>query len=304
MMKKVLKYIGVAILGLLAIAIILGNIANIIMSKRSVQQGRTLEDMVAEVNQHLPMKRNDGFDFYSLDSVILGKNQIIWCTSIDTTFFYPNRKSMLPEALNGGIVVAGDRTQPLDLDTLLTSKYLKEDQELNSLYYQLFARKNQNDAFHDELMKGQYAQTWRFYSPFSDRVCEFTITYDEQLKLIDLCNNKPEEALQLFIKDCVRRQNRLLKLASRGTGTNMSMKDTGKSFVLSIVFDKTYSADANNPINNIRSNRQEIQEGIQEDFQRLPIFFGMKDICEKTKRHFVIRYMDFSRTNSVNFNLM
>lgn len=303
-MKKVVKYIGVAILGLFAIAIILGNIANIIMSKRSVPQGRTLEDMVAEVNQHLPMKRNDGFDFYSLDSVILGKNQIIWCTSIDTTFFYPNRKSMLPEALNGGIVVAGDRTQPLDLDTLLSSKYLKEDQELNSLYYQLFARKNKNDAFHDELMKRQYAQTWRFYSPFSDRVCEFTITYDEQRKLIDLCNNKPNEALQLFIKDCVRRQNRLLKLASRGTGTNMSMKDTGESLVLFIVFDKTYSAKGNNPINNIRSNRQEIQESLQEDFHRLPMFFGMKEICEKTKRHFVIRYMDFSRTDSVNFNLM
>lgn len=303
-MKKVVKYIGVAILGLFAIAIILGNIANIIMSKRSVPQGRTLEDMVAEVNQHLPMKRNDGFDFYSLDSVILGKNQIIWCTSIDTTFFYPNRKSMLPEALNGGIVVAGDRTQPLDLDTLLSSKYLKEDQELNSLYYQLFARKNKNDAFHDELMKRQYAQTWRFYSPFSDRIFEFTITYDEQLKLIDLCNNKPEGALQLFIKDCVRRQNRLLKLASRGTGTNMSMKDTGESLVLFIVFDKTYSAKGNNPINNIRSNRQEIQEGLQEDFHRLPMFFGMKEICEKTKRHFVIRYMDFSRTDSVNFNLM
>lgn len=303
-MKKVVKYIGVAILGLFAIAIILGNIANIIMSKRSVPQGRTLEDMVAEVNQHLPMKRNDGFDFYSLDSVILGKNQIIWCTSIDTTFFYPNRKSMLPEALNGGIVVAGDRTQPLDLDTLLSSKYLKEDQELNSLYYQLFARKNKNDAFHDELMKRQYAQTWRFYSPFSDRIFEFTITYDEQLKLIDLCNNKPEGALQLFIKDCVRRQNRLLKLASRGTGTNMSMKDTGESLVLFIVFDKTYSAKGNNPINNIRSNRQEIQESLQEDFHRLPMFFGMKEICEKTKRHFVIRYMDFSRTDSVNFNLM
>lgn len=302
-MKKVFKFLGLALLTLFAVSLILGNIANIIVSKRSVQQGRTLEDMVAEINQHLPMKQ-EGFDFFSLDSVILKKKQVIWCSTADTTFFYPNRESMLPETLNGGLVVAGDRTQLLDLDTLLSSKYLKEDQELNSLYYQLFARKNQKDAFHDELMKRQYAQTWRFHSPFSNRSCEFTITYDEQRKLIDFCNNKPKEALQLFIRDCLHRHNRILKLASRGTGTHMSMKDTGDAFILSIVFDKAFKVDGEDPIYSIRANRQEVLKGLQEDFQRLPMFFGMKEICEKTKRKFVVRCVNFSRTDSVDFDLM
>ena len=62
-MKKGFKFLGLALLVLFAVVFILGNIANIIVSKRSVQQGRTLEDMVAEINQHLPMKQ-EGFDFF------------------------------------------------------------------------------------------------------------------------------------------------------------------------------------------------------------------------------------------------
>ena len=84
----------------------------------------------------------------------------------------------------------------------------------------------------------------------------------------------------------------------------MSMKDTGDAFILSIVFDKAFKADGEDPIYSIRANRQEVLKGLQEDFQRLPMFFGMKEICEKTKRKFVVRCVNFSRTDSVDFDLM
>ena len=123
-MKKILKYIGLGIIVLFAAGLILGNIGNIYMSKKSKVFSQSLENMIAEINKHLPHKGSDGFDFFIMNKVALEGNNIVWESTLDTTFIYPSRESVLPESMNGGILVSGDRSCAIDLDTLLSNEFL------------------------------------------------------------------------------------------------------------------------------------------------------------------------------------
>ena len=77
-MKKILRYIGLGIIVLFAAGLILGNIGNIYMSKKSKDFSQSLEGMIAEVNKHLPHKGFDGFDFFIMDKVLLKDNNVVW----------------------------------------------------------------------------------------------------------------------------------------------------------------------------------------------------------------------------------
>ena len=69
MARNVLKYLGIGILLLFAVLIAVANIGRIFWEKNQKEYDQTLEGMVAEINQHLPMKDPNGFDFYTLSVV-------------------------------------------------------------------------------------------------------------------------------------------------------------------------------------------------------------------------------------------
>jgi len=300
-MKKIIKYIGIGILVLFAAGLILGNIGNIYMSKKSKDFSQSLEGMIAEVNQHLPHKGFDGFDFFIMDKVLLEDNNVIWVSTLDTTFFYPTRESILPESMNGGILVSGDRSCVIDLDTLLSNDFLEKSHQLNLLYYHLFARSSKPNKFYEEIMKRKLSQTWRVHSPFSDRQCEITMTYDEQKKMEEYCQNDPDDALQEFTSEYLKRQNRLLNVASNNADITMYMEDADSLIIFYCTFDKTYSAGGNKPITNLRNNQGEMLEALQEDCQTLPIFYGMKEICDRTNKNLLFRYTDWNKIDSIDF---
>lgn len=302
-MKKIFKYIGFGIIVLFAAGLILGNIGNIYMSKKNKGFSQSLEGMIAEVNKHLPHKGFDGFDFFIMDKVVLEGNNIVWESTLDTTFFYPTRESILPESMNGGVLVSGDRSSAIDLDTLLSNDFLMKSHQLDLLYYHLFARSSKPNKFYEEIMKRKLSQTWRVHSPFSDRQCEFTMTYDEQKKMEGYCQDNPYNALQEFMSEYLKRQNRLLSVASNNADITMHMEDADSLIIFYCIFDKSYSARGNTPISNLRDNQSEMLNALIDDFQSLPLFFGMKEICNRTNKDILFRYTDWNKTDSIEFKV-
>ena len=302
-MKKILRYIGLGIIVLFAAGLILGNIGRIYMSKKSKGFSQSLEGMIAEFNKHLPHKGFDGFDFFIMDNVMLEGNNIIWESTLDTTFFYPTRKSILPESMNGGVLVSGDRSCAIDLDTLLSNDFLKKSHQLDLLYYHLFAKSSKPNRFYEEVMKRKFSQTWRVNSPFSDRQCEYTMTYDEQKKTEDYCQSYPDTALQEFMSEYLKRQNRLLNVASNNADINMHMEDADSLIIFYCTFDKSYSAGGNKPITNLRNIQSEMLIALQEDCQTLPIFYGMKEICNRTNKDLLFIYTDWNKKDSIGFKI-
>lgn len=302
-MKRILKYLGIGIVVLFAAVIILGNIGNIIMSKKQKDYAHSLEGMIAEVNKHLPSRGQDGFDYYIMNRVILEGDNIVWEATLDTAFFYPIRESFLPESVNGGILPEGNRSMAIDLDTLLSSNLLKQSHQLDLLYYHLFAKTDKPNPFYEEIMNRRYSQTWRVLSPFSNRQCEYTMTYDEMKETEVFCKNQPKTALNLFITEYIKRQNRLLSFASSNADIYMRMKDYGDTFIFYCIFDKSYSDGGNRPIANLRNQREEIRAALIEDSQTLPIFYDIKSICKKSPKDFLIRYTDFYKTDSIEFRI-
>ena len=221
-MKKVLKYLGIGIVLLFAAGIILGNIGNILVSKKQKDYEHSLEGMHAEVNKHLPSRAPDGFDYYIMDRVVQEGENIVWEATLDTTFFYPIRESFLPESMNGGILPEGNRNMALDLDTLLSSNLLRQSHQLDMLYYHLLAKTGKPNPLYEEIMNRKYSQTWRIKSPFSDRQCEYTMTYNEMKDTEDFCKDHPAAALNYFLSEYIQRQNRLLALASDNADINMN----------------------------------------------------------------------------------
>lgn len=302
-MKKILKYLGMAFIIFIAAVIILGNIGNILVSKKNKEYTQTLEGMIVEINKHLPHKGFDGFDFFIMNRVFLEGENVIWESTLDTTFFYPARESILPESMNGGILVSGDRSCAIDLDTILTNDFLKKSHQLDLLYYHLFARSSKPNKFYEEIMKRKFSQTWRVHSPFSDRQCEFTMTYDEQKKMEEYCQNNLDDVLQEFMSEYLKRQNRLLNVASNNADITMHMVDADSLIIFHCVLDKSYSIGGNKPITNLRNNQGKMLEALQEDFQSLPIFFGMKEICNRTNKNLLFRYIDWNKTDSLDYIL-
>lgn len=302
-MKKVLKYIGFGIVLLFALVIILGNIGNILVSKKQKDYAHSLEGMLFEVNKHLPCRGQDGFEYYFVNQVMQEGDNIIWEATLDTTFFYPIRESFLPESMNGGILPEGNRSMTLDLDTLLSSNLLRQSHQLDLLYYHLFAKTDKPNPLYEEIMNLKYSQTWRIKSPFSDRQCEYTMSYNEMKETEDFCKNQPESALNLFMSDYIQRQNRLLTIASGNADINMRMTDEGDAIVFCCTFDNSYSVGGNRPISNLRNQKEEIQAALDEDSRSLPIFYDTHNICKKAKKHFLFRFTDWNKTDSLEFNI-
>lgn len=302
-MKKVLKYLGIGIVLLFAAGIILGNIGNILVSKKQKDYAHSLEGLLSEVNKHLPSRAPDGFDYYIMNRVVQEGENIIWEATLDTTFIYPIRESFLPESMNGGILPTGNRSMALDLDTLLSSNLLRQSHQLDLLYYHLFAKTGKPNPLYEEITNRKYSQTWRIKSPFSDRQCEYTMTYNEMKETEDFCKNQPAAALNQFMSEYVQRQNRLLALASGNADIDMQMTDEGGAIVFCCTFDNSYSAGGNRPVSNLRNQKEEIQAALAEDSRTLPIFYDTKNICKKAPRGFLFRFVDWNKTDSLEFKI-
>lgn len=302
-MKKALKYLGISIILLFAAVIILGNIGNILVSKKQKDYAHSLEGMLAEVNKHLPSREPDGFDYYIMNRVVQEGENIVWEATLDTTFIYPIHESFLPESMNGGILPEGNRSMALDLDTLLSSNMLKQSHLLDLLYYHLFAKTGKPNPLYKEIMNRKFSQIWRIKSPFSDRQCEYTMTYNEMKETEDFCKNQPVAALNLFMSEYVQRQNRLLTIASGNAAINMRMIDEGGAIVFCCTFDNSYSAGGNRPISNLRNQKEEIQAALIEDSRTLPIFYDTKTICKKAQRGFLFRFVNWNNTDSLEFKI-
>ena len=302
-MKKVLKYIGIGVALFFALVIILGNIGDILVSKKQKDYAHSLEGMLAEVNKHLPCRGQDGFEYYIMNQVMQEGDNIIWEATLDTTFFYPIRESFLPESMNGGILPEGNRSMALDLDTLLSGNLLRQSHQLDLLYYYLFTKTGKPNPLYEEIMNRKYSQTWRIKSPFSDRQCEYTMTYYEMKETDDFCKNHPDSALNLFLSEYIKRQNRLLTFASGNADINMCMKDDGDNIIFYCIFDKSYFDGGNKPIENLRSQKKEIQLVLDEDSRTIPIYYDVKGICKKTKKTFLFRFTDCNKIDSLEFKI-
>jgi hypothetical protein len=302
-MKKVLKYLGIGVVLLFAAGIILGNIGNILVSKKQKDYAHSLEGMLTEVNKHLPSRVPDGFDYYIMNRVVQEGENIVWEATLDTTFFYPIRESFLPESMNGGILPIGNRSMDLDLDTLLSSNLLRQSHQLDLLYYHLFAKTGKPNPLYEEIMNRKHSQTWRIKSPFSDRQCEYTMSYNEMKETEDFCKKQPEAALNFFISEYIQRQNRLLTIASSNADINMRMTEEVGAIVFCCTFDDSYSAGGNRPVSNLRNQKEEIQAALDEDSRSLPLFYDTQNICKKAQKRFLFRFTDWNKTDSLEIKI-
>ena len=288
---------------LVAASVIFANIGKIIMSEKMKGHALTLEEMIDSINTHLPIKGPDSLNFFIMDRAFLEGQNVVWEATLDSTFFYPVRNSFLPESVNGGVLISGNRALAIDLDTLLTAEVLKKSQLCNLLYYYLFVRNRKPNPFYDEIMRRQCSQTWRYHSPFSDRQNEFTFTYQEQKKMESFCSNQTEKALHNFLTEYLDRQNLLLRIASNNSDVSMSMEDDDLSLILSCVLDRAYSENGNKPISNLKADKKEVHSLLLEDIKTIPLFYDMGEICKRTGKGFLIRYTDFYKSDSIEFRI-
>ena len=300
-MKKFLKFLGIGVFILIAAGIILGNIARVVVGHKSNSSNLTLEEMIVKMNNALPQKASN-ISFLTMNQVSLENNSIVWDATLYTTFFYPAKGSTLPESINGGILIEGSRDDIIDIDTLLSSSFVKEDHQLDMLFYFLFVRKDKPNPFYEELIRRNISQTWRIHSPFSDRQVEFAMTSDDQKRSEEFCREEPVKAYQEFLFRYLIRQNRLLRFASNNSDISMKMSDEGSSLMFYYTFDKSYSNNGNKPISNIKENGMESYLGIKEDLKVLPMFYGLEEICKGTGKKLVFRITDWNKTDSVEYS--
>ncbi len=273
------------------------------MSEKMKGHTLTLEQMIDSINTHLPSKGPDSLNFFVMDRVVLEDNNVVWEATLDTTFFYPIRESFLPESLNGGVLTEGNRKMALDVDTLLSNSLIQKSHQLNLLYYYLFAKNTRPNPFYDEVIERKYSQTWRIHSPFSDRQYEYTMTFNKMKETENFCKRQPEAALKLFVSEYLKRQNILLTIASGNADVIMQMADEGSAIVFLCTFDKSYSVGGNKPVSNLRNQKEEIQAALVEDSQTLPIFYDTKSICKKAQKGFLYRFIDWNKTDSLEFTI-
>jgi hypothetical protein len=129
------------------------------------------------------------------------------------------------------------------------------------------------------------------------------MTYDEQKKMEEYCQNNPDDALQEFMSVYLKRQNRLLIVASNNADIIMHMEDADSAIIFYCTFDKSYSTGGNKPISNLRDNQSEMLKALKDDSQTLPLFFGMKEICNRTTKNLLFRYTDWNKTDSIEFQV-
>ncbi len=300
---KGLKLIGIGFLFLFFAGIILGNISKLFALKQQKDSSNSMESMLENANSHMPCCALDGFGYYTMNQVKQEGNNIVWEVILDTTFFYSMRESFMPESMNGGILVEGDRSMAFDLDTLLSNYMSKQSHRLNMLYYYLFARTGKPNPFYEELMKRKYSQIWRIKSPFSSRHYEFAMTYNEMKEIETFCKSQPKNALDLFMSEYIKRQNRLLAFASGNADIEMSMSNEEVSIVLCCVYDKSYSDGGNNPILRLKERPEYVRIALEKDFKFLPLFYDMKSICDKSQKGFLFRFTDWNKTDSLEIKI-
>lgn len=80
----------------------------------------------------------------------------------------------------------------------------------------------------------------------------------------------------------------------------MDIKNTNNE----IEFDISYSENGNCPITNLRELQNDLENSLNEDFHKLPIFFSTKEICNKVKRGFLFRFKDWNKSDSVEIKII
>ncbi len=115
--------------------------------------------------------------------------------------------------------------------------------------------------------------------------------------------NQPETALNLFMKEYIKRQNRLLSFANNNADITMCMKDEGNTIVFCYTFDKSYSKRGNTPVSNLRNQKEIIRAALVEDSQTLPIIYDIKSICIIVQKKFMYRITDWNKTDSLEFTI-
>lgn len=298
-MRKALKIFGLGIAILFAIGIILGNIGNIILSKRTIPTANSIDEWIMGINSHLPIKELDGCNFFTITRVFQENNNIIWEATLDTTFFHPIHDSFLPESLNGGILPEGNRDTQLDLDTLLTREVLRQSHRLNLLHYHIFVKGDKPNPFYNEIMKHKLSLIWRTYSPFSNANCNYAMSYHDLKDIEKFCITQPQAAINSYMSEYIKRQNLLLTLASSNSDISMQMANEETALVFRCTYDKSHSADGNNPITNLRNVENELKIALNADFKNLPIFFDADKICNKTQKEFSFVLTDYNKTDSI-----
>ena len=284
-------FIGVAII--IAIGLIVRNTSS-----------TSLNMMIVELNKSLPQKGYEGYDYFTLEKCKLVGNNVVWECTLDETFFYPDRESAMPSAINNGVLSQGSsRDDYLDIDHDFSNNVLKKFHKCTLLYNNLIAIENNDDPFYREMKKQGCSQIFRTHSPYSNRTIEVKITAEEQKNIEVYCKQRPKEALEEFVSLYIQRQNLMLSNASDEEGIVMNMVDDGSDLVFRFVFDTIYSAEDNEPIENLRGNIDEIEDAVKKDVESLSVFFNVKRICEKTGRGYVVRYVDGYITDSLDLKI-
>ena len=128
-----------------------------------------------------------------------------------------------------------------------------------------------------------------------------TVTYDEMKRADQFCANYPDQALQEFLSEYLERQNTLLDIASNNSDVLMRMTDEDTTLVYHFIYDKSYSMGGNKPISNLREQYDLAYNALKKDACTLPIFFGLKEICQKTERKLHFRCKDWKKNDSLEF---
>lgn len=262
----------------------------------------SLEMMIAAINRQLPYKGFEGYDYFTLEKVKMEGNAVVWEASLDPSFFHANSGNALPDAIiNGGVLSQGSSIDDLlDIDEDFTNAFHKKFQRCTLLYNNLIANDFNQSAFYEEMKKRKCSQIYRTHSPFSNRKIEIKLTYEEQISIESYCRQRPKEALAEFVSLYIQRQNYMLSNANDEDGITMNMIDEGTDLVFRCVL---HSEDGINPIEYLRENVAIIERDIRHDIETEAAFFNTKRICTKTNKGYIVRYIDWYNTDSLDIRI-
>lgn len=301
-MRKNIKYVGIALAAVVGLSFVLVNFINIYLSNK-----KKLETMIDGINMYLPQKGFEGYDYFTLERCRLEGNNVIWEFTLDPAYINSTRECALPESVNGFVIVDGSsRDDALDLDSAYTNMLFQQSIRFNLLYQYLIVKDSSNlvsNQFQQELEKRQCSQTWRAFSPISEKHIDFTITYQQQKDIEEYCKLERESALAELITEYIKRQNLILVEATKYDDVKMGMALEGSCIVLRCVFDESYSTNGNNPIENIRMDKEEVENELRADASSLPLFFDYKRICGTMENSYIVRYVDWNSHDSIDFRI-
>lgn len=180
-MKKIIKYVGIVLAVIVGLAFVLSNIINVYLTNKKNNQPYSLEEIIAGINTNLPQKGFESYDFFTLERCKLEGNNLVWEGTLDAAYINSIRESALPESVNGFAIVDGSsRNDVLDIDSTLTIEFFQQSIRFHLLYQNLIVMaedKGRSNQFEKEMAKRHCSQIWRVYSPFSNTLVDFTLTY-------------------------------------------------------------------------------------------------------------------------------